>query len=1026
MADEIVSSLGFTVEDALVALTKLDTMFQSTFNSMASVLTNWNSKAESTVMAINNIATAAQNAKSAIAGLKVPATAGKTPTAAAGAVVGANVEGTAAKIKTVTGATEEANKATQSWVISWKTMGRVVVTQMIVRALSEVRNALGEAIQGAVEFQTRIAEIQTIAPKLDQNFSALGEEVARFASRFNFPLPQAAEAVYQSLSNQFTTAAQRADIMKAAAELAKVGVMSLSDAVLLITGTLNAYGQSSSQAESVASKFFTTISMGRVRGEELVAVVGKLYPMAAALGVSLESANSELIGLTIGGMKSTEASTALRGAMTALLKPSEALKAELKSLGYETGPQIISALGLQGAFLKLGESADGDVQKLATMFRQVRGLNAELRLTGPGATAAAEAFDALSKSTADTVRGVYEQFRSTEAHKFTDALNQIKIYLATELGPALLSAFNAIAKFSGGADTLKAAFTGLLVAGVPIVLGLGAIAVALLAVSANARLAETSVRGLTKMLSMALLPIAAIGTIAFVNEKTAAGLRTSYAEIDKLIEASAAKRQDAIDAENKAIKDQTDAQLSELEKRAAAARKSYTDMVADTHEANEAIKSNDKATMESMIADVQRLAGVYRSQANTEIQESRKAVAGKIAAELEYSNAVFDFAEKHKSAWDKVMDYSRKARIEGGKAVQAGAAAKSPEQHAEALALMANAQAMNEKAVSAAGNNSYLEEEAERTKVGLIKQKGQMQADYAKTSLKVSQASSKAAAEEQTHANRMKAIMPELVKDMDLFKKGAPKSTEERAANIEKTRKDMAAFQKEWAASGQISTSSLLNWTEFKEKLTATMEGGVSDVEIKGFLATPDSLKALNEQISQGIGPINILIKEMAAKNPEFAKKAAGKTAPEALNLGLEMTKAGVKSAADFKEKTDSIKNSEGAIRDQQAGMITDIITYEETFSGVVGKIRTVGGALSEVASDFIHWMKPQSVAAEWSDAYNKITDMAKKPSLVTKQSVASLEAEITDLKNLSVLPTSKTDFLDAMLVKIKAIQAIK
>ena len=94
----------------------------------------------------------------------------------------------------------------------------------------------------ALKFSTRISEIQTIAPKIDRNFQGLSKEVANLSKEFNFPLPDVAEAVYQTLSNQFTTAGQRADIMTAAAKLAKVGVMDLNSAVLLLTGTLNAYG----------------------------------------------------------------------------------------------------------------------------------------------------------------------------------------------------------------------------------------------------------------------------------------------------------------------------------------------------------------------------------------------------------------------------------------------------------------------------------------------------------------------------------------------------------------------------------------------------------------------------------------------------------------------------------------------------------------------------------------------------------------------------------------------------------------
>jgi hypothetical protein len=95
-------------------------------------------------------------------------------------------------------------------------------------------------------------------------------------------LKEATEGLYQTLSNQFTAMSQRTDIMTASMKLAKVGVMDFHDAILLVTGTLNAYGLSSDQAESVAAKFFTTIQLGRVRGQELAAVMGQVTPAAEA------------------------------------------------------------------------------------------------------------------------------------------------------------------------------------------------------------------------------------------------------------------------------------------------------------------------------------------------------------------------------------------------------------------------------------------------------------------------------------------------------------------------------------------------------------------------------------------------------------------------------------------------------------------------------------------------------------------------------------------------------------------------
>ena len=82
----------------------------------------------------------------------------------------------------------------------------------------------------------------------------------------------------------------------------------------------------------MAAKFFQTIQDGRVRGTELAASLGKVMPVAAELGVSLSEVNAAIVELTVAGVKAPEASTSLRSALMALIKPSADLRRNSASL----------------------------------------------------------------------------------------------------------------------------------------------------------------------------------------------------------------------------------------------------------------------------------------------------------------------------------------------------------------------------------------------------------------------------------------------------------------------------------------------------------------------------------------------------------------------------------------------------------------------------------------------------------------------------------------------------------------------
>ena len=321
----------------------------------------------------------------------------------------------------------KAKKKTEKFTISWQTLGRIVMTQMIVRAMSQIRDALHEAVDASIEFQQSVAEIQTIAPQIGGTFTSLSSEAAEFAKQFNIPLAQSTEGLYQTISNQFAGVSQRANVMAAAVKLARVGVMDFQSAIMLLTGTLNAYGMADSQADAAASKFFTTIRLGRVRGKELADTMGQVMPIASELGVNLDELNSAMVAMTIGGMDAHKTVTGLRGAMTGFLKPSEDMKKVLRELGFASAEQLIQAKGFQGALQAVADASGGMASEIAKSFRNVRALTAELRLTGEGAKQVEAAMKAMEASTPEALDKVFKQFTSTDAEKLTSQINRLKI-----------------------------------------------------------------------------------------------------------------------------------------------------------------------------------------------------------------------------------------------------------------------------------------------------------------------------------------------------------------------------------------------------------------------------------------------------------------------------------------------------------------------------------------------------------------------------------------------------------------------
>ena len=339
----------------------------------------------------------------------------------------------------------------RNYMLSWETFARIMQTQVLIRSLNATRDAFTEAYEANIKFSKQVSEIHAI--DASRNFAQVAANVRQLSDAFNQPLTEVAEAQYQTISNQFVTAAEHANILTAANQLAKVSTQDLGSAAALVTGSLNAYGESSDMAGLRAAQFDQTIALGHLRMNDLATALGRTQTIAHELGVSVEELDASLISLSIGGVKANEAGTQIRGIMSALLKPSENLKTAFHELGVESGEQAISTWGLIGTLGKLNDVTHGSASEMAMLFPNVRGLAGALRIAGEGAEKYNEAMEKLRAVDQSTLQKKYEEFTSTDAEKVTKELNKLKNFYATEFGADIVASMKRVL---GGMDSFIA------------------------------------------------------------------------------------------------------------------------------------------------------------------------------------------------------------------------------------------------------------------------------------------------------------------------------------------------------------------------------------------------------------------------------------------------------------------------------------------------------------------------------------------------------------------------------------------
>ena len=548
MADEIVQQLGFDASAALDALAKMDSSlanFDAQLSRVAESMSVWNEHGRETVQVLKDIASGATAAAAAMSKLQAAFSAQQAnglsgQSSGTGPIVpgGQAPPITPAQVPKITPQIDktpivEADKAAAKFIVSWETMSRVVMTQAIVRALSAIRDAMHEAFDSNLQFMTRVAEIQSIAPGVGNSLDSISQHLAELSRQFNVPLAQVAEAQYQAISNQFTSTAQQTEVLTAAFKLSKVAVMDASQAVNLIAGTMNAYHMQSSQAEEVAAKFFATIQVGRVRGEELASVLGRVTAVSSELGVSLDELNAMMVTLTISGVKPAEAATSLRSAMMALIKPSQDLQKELRQLGFESGPQMIAALGLEGALLKLRESTDENMAAFAKLIPNVRAISGALRETDEDGKRTADSLQHLHEMSVLAFNEKYKLFIESDAQKTLTEMNKLKTFLTTDLGAAIVQAVNQFLSFAGGADAIGAGIKALVPVVMTGVAAFGSFAAAMGVMAINARLAALGLGPLGLAVNGLMVGLAAYAAFDFTNTRIIQSIRQAEDEFHK-------------------------------------------------------------------------------------------------------------------------------------------------------------------------------------------------------------------------------------------------------------------------------------------------------------------------------------------------------------------------------------------------------------------------------------------------------------------------------------------------------------
>ena len=736
---------------------------------------------------------------------------------------------------------------------------RIIGTRVLIQGFGALQQAVKASVSSAAELSRRIREVGTILPTAQRNSEALTASVRRLSDTFNLPITAVTEGLYQAVSNQIGDAATSLGFLESAAKFAKVAVTDIDTSVNLLSGVINAFGLEARDTESIADQLFKTIELGRTRADELAKSLGRILPVASELGLGLDEVLAGFATITISGIQTSEATTQLRGALNALLKPTEATKELLAELGFTSGEAFIQARGLQGAFVALKEAAGGSITELSKFIPRVRGLNAALIFGNENSDRFQENLRKIREEASGALEQNFRFITEPDPEQVANTLNRLKNLFTVDLGNAILSTLSTLTRFVGGLDTVGAALKTL----APIVIlaggAIGALAAGLFAYNTVAAAAtgisealSISIGTLAGVAATALVPLAIFAAAKFIENNRVAAVNAE-------IEAVRERNRQELEFEKKqnaAVISLRNARLRELnavlQEEIAEFNKGFQKRVDIAKKANDEIVADQKRIVNAIVAAGEEITQATKQRISDEesIQKDSASAAADVAQEL--SDFQFNTENKRFGQLQQFSNLQARANSQAQEAARLARSADSKEEVEAARAAFERAQSTAQSAQSIAdqlGNVAAIGQ-IESTISGILQQKLNSEKRITAASKAREAVERRRLAQQQAELKNIKALAKAVIEAPSLFDDDGEALTGKAQADaIAARQKALTDFRKALVSSKSLSVDQIINFSQLAKDIDKT----VSSADIASLNVNSEAFQSVRNQINSNL-----------------------------------------------------------------------------------------------------------------------------------------------------------------------------
>jgi TP901 family phage tail tape measure protein len=311
--------------------------------------------------------------------------------------------------------------------------------------------------------------------------------------------------------------AQAMSVLEASARASAAGLGRTKDVADAVTSAVNAYGSETLSAQEAVDTLTATVREGKVQTDQLAGSLGKIIPIASQTGTSFQEVGASIAALTRVGSNAKRATTALRGVLNTLLKPSQKARDTLDRFGLSVAElrSRVREGNLIGVLQRLRSTFGDNEEALSKVFSNVRALTGVLGIVGNNADQVSQIMSNMQDNTGDA-NDAFQIMADTTGFQLRQAwiaLKNVTIDWGRYVGSALVPVVRRLTAFlqnlsstwkglSSSTQTAIAATVGLTAAMGPvlwligsIIPGLSALGSALYAVAGAASTAWAALSG---------------------------------------------------------------------------------------------------------------------------------------------------------------------------------------------------------------------------------------------------------------------------------------------------------------------------------------------------------------------------------------------------------------------------------------------------------------------------------------------------------------------------------------------------